>query len=86
MYLPANLAAMAPSETAVTTCLKGLTLKSPAANTPFKFVSMVSVVLTKPFSSVSIMSLKGSVAGFKPMNTNIPLILSSLISSVNLSL
>ena len=43
-YFSAHVAAIAPSETAVTTCLNTLGLKSPAAYTPGIFVSMFSFV------------------------------------------
>ena len=43
MYLYASVAAIAPSLLAVTICLSGLLVQSPAAYIPFIFVSILKV-------------------------------------------
>ena len=90
-YFSILVAAIAPSATAVTTCLNLLGLISPTANTPSTLVIKSSLVGIKPAPSISICPLNISLEGAYPTNTNTPNVsptfaLYSVISPVTLFL
>ena len=71
-YFSIDVAAIAPSATAVTTCLNLFGLMSPTANTPGMFVINSSSVGINPNLSISIWFLKIWLEGAYPTNTNTP--------------
>ena len=90
-YFSILVAAIAPSATAVTTCLNLLGLISPTANTPSTLVIKSSLVGMKPPWPISICPLNISLEGAYPTNTNTPNVsptfaLYSVISPVTLFL
>ena len=78
--------AIAPSDAAVTICLKGFCLRSPATNTPGIFVFMSSPAITYPASSKLTLSFIRLFIGSNPTNTKHPATSNSLCSFVILFL
>ena len=66
------VAATAPSDTAVTTCLRRFALTSPTAYKPFVLVWQSLSVITYPDSSISAKSLIRALFGTSPIATNTP--------------
>ena len=79
------VAATAPSDTAVTTCLRRFALTSPTAYKPFVLVWQSLSVITYPDLSISAKSLIRALFGTSPIATNTPSTVSVFEFSYKLS-